>query len=136
MTGEASQNAMTGPSGTPMASSAAMSGMTPQEQNGDKGAETRRQEDHDEGPPGEGLRDQPVGAGGLGAGGQRDRGHEIGRDAPQAVQRECDAGPALVRRGKKDHEQNCTGGEQHRVETAELAMIGRVRARVVIFPFS
>jgi hypothetical protein len=35
MTGEASQNAMTGPSGTPMASSAAISGMTPQEQNGD-----------------------------------------------------------------------------------------------------
>ncbi len=35
MTGEASQKAMTAESGTPMASSAAMSGMTPQEQNGE-----------------------------------------------------------------------------------------------------
>ncbi len=33
--GEASQNAMTGASGTPMAKSAAISGMTPQEQKGD-----------------------------------------------------------------------------------------------------
>ena len=33
--GEASQNAITGASGTPVASSAAITGMTPQEQNGE-----------------------------------------------------------------------------------------------------
>ncbi len=35
MRGEAIQNAMTGASGTPMLSNAAIRGMTPQEQNGD-----------------------------------------------------------------------------------------------------
>ena len=35
ISGEASQNAITGASGTPVASSAAITGMTPQEQNGD-----------------------------------------------------------------------------------------------------
>ena len=35
MTGEASQNAITAGSGTPIASRAAISGITPQEQNGD-----------------------------------------------------------------------------------------------------
>jgi len=35
MIGEASQKAMTAESGTPIASSAAISGMTPQEQKGD-----------------------------------------------------------------------------------------------------
>ena len=35
MTGDASQNAMTAESGTPIASSAAINGMTPHEQNGD-----------------------------------------------------------------------------------------------------
>ena len=35
ISGDASQNAITGASGTPIASSAAISGITPQEQNGD-----------------------------------------------------------------------------------------------------
>ena len=36
ITGEANQNAMTAESGTPMARSAAISGITPQEQKGDR----------------------------------------------------------------------------------------------------
>jgi hypothetical protein len=71
MSGDASQNAITGASGTPDARSATITVTTPQEQNGESAPHKTRENDHCGEPSGERAGDQIFRASRLGVGSER-----------------------------------------------------------------
>ena len=119
MIGEASQKAMTGANGTPMARSAAISGITPARAKRRQGANQGCGQDHHRLPPLEGAGDQIVGAARRGIGGDQDRGGKPRRHADRGLQREDDDSADFARIKRCDHGQYDDDRRQGRIELAK-----------------